>query len=85
MRNASDCRWIKHTIPSRVFNVARGRQFYVDDGKLTQPLIPGLAVSNEIDAAFAGFDRQRNGAFILLADGFFRNQSEPLIKLAARQ
>jgi hypothetical protein len=59
--------------------------FYVDNGKLTQPLIPGLAVSNEIDAAFASFDRQRNGAFILLADGFFRNQSEPLIKLAARQ
>jgi putative ABC transport system substrate-binding protein len=39
---------------------------------------------SEIDAAFASFDRQRNGAFFLLADGFFRNQSEQLIKLAAR-
>jgi ABC-type uncharacterized transport system substrate-binding protein len=39
---------------------------------------------NEIEAAFAGFDRQRHGALFLLADGFFRNQSEQLIKLAAQ-
>jgi len=39
---------------------------------------------SEIDAAFASFDRQRNSALFLLADGFFRNQSEQLIKLAAR-
>jgi putative ABC transport system substrate-binding protein len=39
---------------------------------------------SELDAAFANFDRQRNAAFFLLADGFFRNQSEQLIKLAAR-
>jgi putative ABC transport system substrate-binding protein len=39
---------------------------------------------NEIDAAFASFDRRRNGAFFLLADGFFRNQSEQLVGLAAR-
>jgi putative ABC transport system substrate-binding protein len=38
----------------------------------------------EIDAAFANFDRQRYGAFFLIADGFFRNQSEQLTKLAAR-
>jgi len=39
---------------------------------------------SEIDAAFASFDRQRNSALFVIADGFFRNQSEQLIKLAAR-
>jgi putative ABC transport system substrate-binding protein len=38
----------------------------------------------DIDAAFASFDRSRNGALFLLADGFFRNQSEQLIKLASQ-
>ncbi len=39
---------------------------------------------SEIDAAFASFDRQRSGALFLHADGFFRNQSEQIIRLAAR-
>jgi len=39
---------------------------------------------SEIDAAFASFDRQRNGALFLFADGFFRNQSEQFVRLAAR-
>ena len=40
---------------------------------------------SELDAAFANFDRQRNSAIFLLADGFFRNATrsaplpEPLI------
>jgi len=38
----------------------------------------------DIDAAFASFDRSRSGALFLLADGFFRNQSEQLIKLASQ-
>jgi putative ABC transport system substrate-binding protein len=39
---------------------------------------------SELDAAFANFDRQRNGALFVIADGFFRNQSEQFTKLAAR-
>jgi len=42
------------------------------------------STESEIEAAFAGFDRQRQGALFLLADGFFRNQLEQLIKLAAQ-
>jgi putative ABC transport system substrate-binding protein len=38
----------------------------------------------EIEAAFASFIRSRTGALFLIADGFFRNQSEQLIGLAAR-
>jgi putative tryptophan/tyrosine transport system substrate-binding protein len=38
----------------------------------------------DVNAAFASFDRSRNGALFLLADGFFRNQSEQLIKLASQ-
>jgi putative ABC transport system substrate-binding protein len=39
---------------------------------------------SEIEAAFARFDRQRDGALFVLADGFFRNQSGQLIRLAAQ-
>lgn len=42
------------------------------------------STESEIEAAFAGFNRQRQGALFLLADGFFRNQTEQLIKLAAQ-
>jgi putative ABC transport system substrate-binding protein len=42
------------------------------------------STEREIEAAFAGLDRQRQGALFVLADGFFRNQSEQLIKLAAQ-
>jgi len=43
------------------------------------------STESEIDAAFAGFDRQRSRAMFLIADGFFRNQSQQLIELAARR
>jgi putative ABC transport system substrate-binding protein len=42
------------------------------------------STESEIEAAFASLDRQRQGALFLLADGFFRNQSEQLVKLAAQ-
>ncbi len=54
-----------------------------------QALGLGLAVrvastAEQIDTALASFDRKRHGALFLIADGFFRNQSEQLIGLAAR-
>ena len=53
-----------------------------------QALGLGLAVreasnADEIDAAFASFDRQRSKGMFVIADGFFRNQSEQFIRLAA--
>lgn len=41
------------------------------------------STEHDLGAVFASFDRQRHGALFLLADGFFRNQSDQLIKLAA--
>jgi putative ABC transport system substrate-binding protein len=42
------------------------------------------STEQQIETALASFDRQRHGALFLIADGFFRNQSEQLIGLAAR-
>src|SRR5262245_16568071 len=42
------------------------------------------STEGEIDTAFASFARERPAAVFLLADGFFRNQHEQIIALAAR-
>jgi len=42
------------------------------------------STEGEIDTAFASLTRERPAAVFLLADGFFRNQTEQIIALAAR-
>jgi putative ABC transport system substrate-binding protein len=49
------------------------------------PLVVVYAsTEGEIDDAFASFARERPTAVFILADGFFRNQHEQIIALAAR-
>ena len=49
-----------------------------------QLIVLEARTENEIDAAFASLSQQRPGALFVIADGFFRNQSEQLVALAAR-
>ena len=49
-----------------------------------QLIVLEARTEREIDAAFASLGQQRPGALFVIADGFFRNQSEQLVALAAR-